>query len=294
MHQAWNISIGRDSIVKMEERQETGQTRKTTIMLSQDQLTFFQEKGYLILRDIMSRDEVADLQKWSQEVHDLPRARDATYMPYEEVQKDGKRVLCRTENFANVHKGFDGLLRGQYLINILSQVAQEPMVLFKEKINYKLAGSGGFDPHIDATAYTHIKDVKHLTILLAVDATNMSNGGLEVVEGSHAMNVPINPQDNCIEPTWVKSQTWIPVELTPGELLIFGSYLAHRSGTNESHKDRKAIYATYNCTSEGDLHDKYYEDRAVVWPATHMRAEGEKYETGRLRYGFGSPMLTVG
>jgi 2-aminoethylphosphonate dioxygenase len=86
----------------------------------------------------------------------------------------------------------------------------------------------------------------------------------------------------------------VPVELAPGELLVFGSYLAHRSGGNESEKARKAIYATYNCAREGDLHDQYYSDRAVVWPATHMRVEGEKYETGRLRYGFGSPMLTVG
>ena len=263
-------------------------------MLSPDQLSSFEHKGYLILRDMMSPKQVADLQKWSQEVHDLPRTKDATYMPYEEVQKDGKRVLCRTENFANIHKGFDGLLRGKSLIDLLSQLAQEPMVLFKEKINYKLAGSGGFDPHIDATAYTHIKDVKHLTILLAVDATNMSNGGLEVVEGSHAVDIPINRKDNCIEPAWVRSQTWVPVELAAGELLVFGSYLAHRSGGNDSGKDRKAIYATYNCSREGDLHDKYYEDRAAIWPATHMRAEGEKYETGRLRYGFGSPMLTVG
>lgn len=282
---------------EMEDRQDKKQIEeeaKTPIMLSQNQLSFFQGKGYLILRDILSDSEVTDLQTWSQEVHDLPRTQDATYMPYEEVQKDGTRVLCRTENFANVHNGFDGLLRGQYLIDILSQLAQEPMVLFKEKINYKLAGSGGFDPHIDATAYTHIKDVKHLTILLAVDATNMSNGGLEVVEESHAMDVPINRSDNCIEPSWVKSQTWVPVELAPGELLIFGSYLAHRSGGNESKTSRKAIYATYNCAREGDLHDRYYEDRAVVWPATHMRVEGEKYEMGRMRYGFGSPMLTVG
>lgn len=277
-----------------QEEKQSERTVQTLIMLSEDQLSFFKEKGYLIMKDVLDDSEVSDLQQWSQEVHDLPRTQDATYMPYEEVQKDGTRVLCRTENFANVHAGFDSLLRGQFLIDILSQLAQEPMVLFKEKINYKLAGSGGFDPHIDATAYTHIRDVKHLTILLAVDATNMSNGGLEVVEGSHAVAVPINSADNCIEPSWVKSQTWVPVELAPGELLIFGSYLAHRSGGNKSKMSRKAIYATYNCAREGELHDKYYEDRAVVWPATHMRAKGEKYEMGRMRYGFGSPMLTVG
>jgi hypothetical protein len=78
-----------------------------------------------------------------------------------------------------------------------------------------------------------------------------------------------------------------------GDILIFGSYLAHRSGANVSSKDRRAIYATYNCAAEGDLHDKYYSDRQKLWPATHMRESGKSYEEGRVRYAFGSPMLTV-
>jgi 2-aminoethylphosphonate dioxygenase len=178
-------------------------------------------------------------------------------------------------------------------------------------VNYKLAGSGGFSPHIDSTAYTHVRNIKHLTILIAVDPSNMSNGGLEVVEGSHLMEVPIDRTNNCLEPSWVKSQAWVPVELEaglhfvleylhmqwtddiPGQILIFGSYLAHRSGPNNSNSDRKAIYATYNCKSEGDLHDEYYADRAKIWPPTHKRLEGQKYDVGAMRYGYGSPMLSV-
>jgi ectoine hydroxylase-related dioxygenase (phytanoyl-CoA dioxygenase family) len=75
--------------------------------------------------------------------------------------------------------------------------------------------------------------------------------------------------------------------------LIFGSYLAHRSGSNTSDTDRKAIYATYNCASEGDLHESYYENRKKLWPATHQRKVGVNYEEGALTYGFGSPMLSV-
>ena len=261
--------------------------------LTSAQHAFFATNGYLILRDILTPREVQDLQAWSQQVHDLPRTADVPWMPYEEVNAHGQRVLCRTENFANSHAGFAALLRGDRIVPLLDQLAGEPMCLFKEKINYKLAGSGGFAPHIDSTAYTHVKDIKHLTILLAVDETSMANGGLEVVEGSHLMDVPVAKADNCIEPTWVKGQEWTPVELAPGELLVFGSYLAHRSGVNQSERDRKAIYATYNCVREGDLHDDYYADRAKEWPATHMRKDGERYETGSLRYGFGSPMLSV-
>ncbi|KAJ5435379.1 Phytanoyl-CoA dioxygenase [Penicillium cf. griseofulvum] len=213
-------------------------------------------------------------------------------MPYQEVNVEGKRVLCRTENFANSHAGFDSFLRGQRATSVLQQLAGEEMFLFKEKINYKLAGSGGFDPHIDANVYTHVKNIKHLTILAAVDNINAANGGLEVVSGSHRLNIPLGG-DRCIASDWVESNVWTPAELDSGGILIFGSYLAHRSGANVSSKDRRAIYATYNCAAEGDLHDQYYSDRQKPWPATHMRESGKSYEEGRVRYAFGSPMLTV-
>lgn len=44
----------------------------------------------------------------------------------------------------------------------------------------------------------------------------MTNGGLEVVEGSHLMDVPIDRTDNCIEKSWVNGQKWVPVELEAG------------------------------------------------------------------------------
>jgi len=59
--------------------------------------------------------------------------------------------------------------------------------------------------------------INHLTILLAVDSSNMTNGGLEVVDGSHMMQVPVKEDDHCIEIDWVKSQKWTPVELEPGK-----------------------------------------------------------------------------
>ena len=65
-----------------------------------------------------------------------------------------------------------------------------------------------------------------------------------------------------------------------GELLIFGSYLAHRSGANNSNSDRKAIYATYNCKSEGDLHDAY----SVLLIVLLFNEYGNKYHTSLLKY----------
>ena len=98
-----------------------------------EQQRFFDEKGYLILRDVMSKEEVVSLQRWAEEVHDLPRTAETPWMPYEEINAAGKRVLCRTENYANYHAQFNALLRGRKILSILSQLAREDMLLFKEK-----------------------------------------------------------------------------------------------------------------------------------------------------------------
>ncbi len=78
---------------------------------------------------------------------------------------------------------------------------------------------GGFrGPLLDAPAYTHIKDVKHLTILLAVDDSNMSNGGLEVVKKSHKMSVP-NGEDSLYHAGMGGCSALTPVELEAGRFL---------------------------------------------------------------------------
>lgn len=103
--------------------------------------------------------------------------------------------------------------------------------------------AGGFAPHIDAVAYTSVKALDHLTILMAVEPANMDNGCLQVVAGSHLLHIPLG-EDRCITPAWCDSQSWIPVELNTGDFLVFGSKLAHKSEANHSPKGRAAIYAT--------------------------------------------------
>jgi len=101
--------------------------------ISVEQRNFFDKNGYLILRDVLNESQVTELQRWAQQVHDLPRTLETPWMPYEEINADGKRVLCRTENYANYHSNFNSLLRGSKMLTILEALAGEKMLLFKEK-----------------------------------------------------------------------------------------------------------------------------------------------------------------
>lgn len=51
--------------------------------LSEEQIQFFQEHGYLIIRDFLTSPETRGLQQWAQEVYDLPRIEGVPWMPYE-------------------------------------------------------------------------------------------------------------------------------------------------------------------------------------------------------------------
>ena len=51
------------------------------------------------------------------------------------------------------------------------------------------------------------------------------------------------------------------VPLRAGQTLWFHSRTPHRSGPNNSLKNRRALYPTYNALSEGDLRSRYYEQK---------------------------------
>lgn len=118
---------------KTSSNHQTTETNMPSYEITAEQKLFFEEHGYLIVQDMMSASETTALQQWAQQVHDLPRTAETPWMPYEEINAAGKRVLCRTENYANYHADFNALLRGERMLSLLGQLAGEDMLLFKEK-----------------------------------------------------------------------------------------------------------------------------------------------------------------
>jgi ectoine hydroxylase-related dioxygenase (phytanoyl-CoA dioxygenase family) len=167
--------------------------------------------------------------------------------------------LCRTEGFVPHHAGLRALLTEGPLLAIASALLGEPAVLYKEKINYKLAGGAGYAPHQDAPAYRFVHT--HVSCMVAVDDALVANGCLEVVSGMHHELLPTDDA-GCIRSDLVAAMTWAPVEVRAGDVLWFHSRTPHRSGPNRGETPRRALYPTYNALSEGDLRAAYYEQKA--------------------------------
>ncbi|KAJ7930865.1 hypothetical protein B0H13DRAFT_2530751 [Mycena leptocephala] len=180
------------------------------------------------------------------------------------------------------------------LLSLLRTLLGEEMILFKEKINYKTPQSGGFKAHTDAPSYATVPNIgRVVAVMIAVDPQTDENGCLEVVAGSHEIDIPVGI-DHCLDESWSNNQTWTSLHLQRGQFVIFDSHLAHRSGPNDTKSGRAAIFATYNALAgAGDKRAAYYADRRKLWPATGDREPDEEYAVGANIFGFATPMLTV-
>ena len=96
----------------------------------------------------------------------LPVRDGGDWLHHREMTDDGPK-LCRSENFVPFHDGLRALLTTGPMLDTASALLGQEAVLYKEKVNYKLAGGAGYAPHQDAPAYPFIDS--HVSCMVAVD-----------------------------------------------------------------------------------------------------------------------------
>jgi ectoine hydroxylase-related dioxygenase (phytanoyl-CoA dioxygenase family) len=232
----------------------------------------FAEHGWALVAT-MDHDTAARVRTWVDDLATWPD--DGDWLHYREMTDDGPK-LCRTENFVPFHDGLRALLTTGSMVDTASRLLGEPAVLYKEKVNYKLAGGAGYAPHQDAPAYPFIHT--HVSCMVAIDDADESNGCLEVVSGLHHELLPVDSV-GCIDPALAEAMQWTSVPIRAGQTLWFHSRTPHRSGPNLSTTDRRALYPTYNALSEGDLRDAYYREKLDTMA---RRAVGEHVQVSLI------------
>ena len=229
------------------------------------------EKGFVKITGFRDAAEVSALTSWVDDITTWPPSEDRWMHHFE--QTPGGVQLARTENLLPYHEGLRNLLTVGKVPNVIGMVLGEPAVLYKEKINYKHPGGGGYAAHQDAPAYDFIK--RHITCSIAIDAATPENGCLEFVAGMHKQGLLPMDDSGCIDPELAEAFTWEAVPMLPGDALLFSSYAPHRSSPNETDRPRRSLYLTYNALAEGNLREQYYRDK--------RRALEEKQQSGDAR-----------
>ena len=237
-----------------------------TYVVSEEQLDAYDTNGYLIIRNALAPEAVAKLPKMANDLSALTKETRGERLVHFERAHDGEKRVCRVENFVKPCQVWSSEDFLGTVTDIVSQVYRERAVLFKDKINFKAPLCAGFLPHQDATAFvTEELASHHISVMVAVDHASLHTGALEVAPGRHKEGIFKN-ESGVIANDVEDAMAFEPVLVNPGDIVLFDSYLPHRSGPNQSETAwRRACYLTFNKGSEGDLHESYYEAKATAF-----------------------------
>ena len=242
--------------------------------LRADQLSFWEANSYLLLRGVFAS-EAEVLSEWVSEVEGWKGDPGGVLHFFE---REDPSVLSRIENFVPDHAGLAGLLAGPVLMGLLEALSGEPMLLYKDRINFKNPGGGAHSAHQDGVAYeAGFENAQfdagkrpYLSVLISVDPATRENACLEVVPGWDVDRLEIlrmerprnsDPHFSKIADSIEAELDWRPLETRPGDVLVFTERLPHRSGVNGSNDRRRILYGVYNPASEGDLRAAYFEKK---------------------------------
>lgn len=245
----------------------------------------YKRDGYIVLRDFFTPLESDAIVESANNLFKLPDVK-GRYMKYYENTSKG-RILARIEKFFSEEPRIMNLLKTKIMPSLIT-LEGEPMTLFKDKLNWKLSGGGEFKPHQDFEAYSDFPPTYYTTCALFADECTIENGCLEMVAGEANKGVLPN-NDGCITNDLVESYTWEPVLVGPSDLVIFNSFVPHRSGVNVSDKTRRVFYFTFNKLSEGNYYGAYFDKKRREMPPDFERDPNKKYNT-RNKYNLANPI----
>lgn len=246
--------------------------------LSADDLAHYARTGWIAARGFFSAAEAAAISRWTDELLAMPEIPGAQMVYYEDSLIDpAKRVVQRIENFCPYHREFDALVRGGRLEAAVAQLLDTAAVLYKEKINFKMAGGAGFEPHQDQQAGWSSYAPIFVTALVSIDRATTQNGCLEMCDAPRFAGL-IGEEWKPLTPEEMASFALIAVPTEPGDVLFFDSYVPHASKPNLTAAARRILYLTYNAGTYGDHREKYFADKRANFPPDIEREAGKEYK----------------
>lgn len=246
--------------------------------LSADQVLQFREQGFVALRQAFNPSEAATICDWATEIAERPEEIGKHWVFHETSLLDDKKSLInRIENMTPFHAGLDELAK--CLLPSCGQLLGEEAALFKDKINFKMPGGEGFEPHQDSQAGWEDYAKYFISVMVCIDEATLENGCLEVA-----------PRPGGLVDAHLVGQEWTPLTaaetavmdfkpypVKPGDVIYFDSYAPHKSARNFTDAPRRLYFSTYNRLSEGDHLAAYYADKRKSFPPDIERDASKKY-----------------
>ncbi|MCG3176694.1 MAG: hypothetical protein MOGMAGMI_01653 [Candidatus Omnitrophica bacterium] len=245
--------------------------------LTEADVRAFERDGYVVIRSMYGPEEVRELQAAVEELSSRAPSvgREMVYLE-ESLLAKGQRILSRIEKFCEVQPVLGRYIQDPKMIDAASRLLGDRAVLFKEKINFKRPGGGGFTPHQDIQPGWDEYAPFFLSVLVTLDESTVENGCLELAAGHHKRGL-IGRKWQPLEGRELDGIEFVPYPMSPGDVAFFDCFVPHRSQPNLTASQRRNMYLTYNRAKDGDHRLRYFDDKRRSYPPDHEREPGKQY-----------------
>ena len=241
----------------------------STALLSLDarEIERYHADGFLVVRDVLSREEVAEL--------DAEASR--LMLRTELMDKDNIRCRwqddvvtgeCRFDCFdpvIDLSPVCEMVARDPRILVAVSAVYGEPARLFKDKLIFKPPNAKGYRLHQDYIAWKSFP-TSFITVIVAIDPSDRESGATEVFPGYH-LKGNLTPGDghyHDLPDDAVDLSKGTVLDLRSGDMAMFSGYTPHRSAPNRSAHSRRLLYLSYNAFSDGgEQRERHYAEFAA-------------------------------
>jgi hypothetical protein len=240
-------------------------TTTTMPSLSAAQREAYHDQGFLILRGILTSDELAALSAEADQLLGRTDLIDTRNLRCRWQPGCGNAGECLFETFdpvIDLGPVCARIARHPRLLAALGDLFGEPACLFKDKLIFKPPGAKGYDLHQDYIAWPNFPR-SFTTAAVAIDPCGLDNGCTVVYPGYHRRGC-LSPEDGDYHPLTsetIDETTAVPLELQSGDVAVFGCFTPHRSAPNTSGGWRRLLYLSYNAASDGgDCREQHYRE----------------------------------
>ncbi|HEY0733132.1 MAG TPA: phytanoyl-CoA dioxygenase family protein, partial [Chitinophagaceae bacterium] len=164
--------------------------------LSEEQLAFFKENGYLAGVKMLEEEQIEVLRnELSELVDESHPGRELFYEYNSNESTDPQTILFHALGAWRVSEGFhDVLWNPRFLMAASQLLGNQPVRFWHDQLFYKPPKKGGVVAwHQDYSYWTRTKPVAHLTCWCALDDATRENGCLQYIPGSHTWGLLPKP-----------------------------------------------------------------------------------------------------
>lgn len=226
-------------------------------MLSQEQIDFYQENGFLHIPEVFTQEETKELaDELDRLVQDWSFTSEGWVGPWRQAYMDPEtEKKSKLTAMHDLHLYSSAWMRGvtnPKLASALAQLLGPNVELHHSTMHIKPPQTGHpFPMHQDDPFYGH-KNEKFIDVLVHLDDTSHENGEIRFLAGSHkngALEHVLETEDGPVTPhlptdKW-KLEDTVPVPAKRGDVVLFCYYTVHGSYINTTKEPRRMVRVGY-------------------------------------------------